>query len=50
MNLDRVFNILGLIVTVAMVTTILTRGSAAANIITAFGNAFSGSIRSAQGR
>lgn len=50
MNADRMFNILGMIVTVALVTTILARGSATASIITAFGNAFSGSIRSAQGR
>lgn len=50
MNLDRFFNLLGAIVTVALVTTILARGSNAARVITASGNAFSGSIRAATGR
>lgn len=48
--LDRVFNIAGSLVVVAGVTTVLMRGSAAAQVIAAIGNTFSGSIRAAQGR
>jgi hypothetical protein len=50
MNIDKIANILGAIVTVALVTTIVQNGSAAAGVITAFGNAFSHSIAAAQGR
>lgn len=49
MNLDRIFNVAGAIVTVALVTTIVRNGSSAANVITAIGNAFSSSLRAAQG-
>lgn len=50
MNLDRLFNLLGAIVTVALVTTILMRGSAAAQVVTSLANGFSSAIRNAQGR
>jgi hypothetical protein len=47
---EKVANIAGSIVTVALVTTVLMRGSAAAQVIAAIGNTFSQSIRAAQGR
>lgn len=47
---DKLFNLLGAIVTVTMVTTILVRGTAAAQVITSLGNAFTGSLKAAQGR
>ncbi len=50
MNLDRLANILGMIVVVAGVTTVLMRGTAAASVIRALGDGFSGSLRAAQGR
>lgn len=50
MNADRVFNIAGSIVTVALVTTVLMRGSQAAQVIRAVGDTFSGSMRAAMGR
>lgn len=46
---DRLFNVLGAIVTVALVTTIVSRNSSA-TVIKAMGNAFSGSIRAALGK
>lgn len=46
---DRIFNVLGAIVTVALVTTIVSRPQSA-QVIRAMGNAFSGSIRAAMGR
>lgn len=49
MNLDRFFNVLSAIVGVALVATIV--GSPrTAGIVRSFGNAFSGSLRAAQGR
>lgn len=50
MNFDRIFTIAASIVAVAMVTTILMRGSAAAQVVGAIGNAFAGALRAAQGR
>ncbi len=47
---DKVFNIAGSLVVVAGVTAVLMRGSAAAQVMGAIGNAFAGSIRAAQGR
>lgn len=47
MNLDRLFNVMGAIVTVALVTTVVMRGSDSAAVINAFGNAFSNAIRAA---
>lgn len=49
MNADKAINVLGAIVTVAMVTTIVSR-STSAQVIRAFGEAFSGSIRAALGK
>lgn len=45
---DRIFNVASLIVTVALVTTIVTH-PASADIIKGFGDAFAGSIRAALG-
>lgn len=50
MNADKVFNILGAIVTVAMVTTVVMRGSQSATVIKSLGDAFSGAIRASMGR
>lgn len=47
MNMDRVFNIAASIVTVALVTSVLMRGSQAAQVIRAVGDTFAGSIRAA---
>lgn len=49
MSFDKVFNIAGLIVGAAIVT-ILVSHKETANVIKALGNAFSGSIKVAQGR
>lgn len=49
MRFDDVFDVLGGIVLVAMATTIVSRPNTA-KVVTAFGNAFSGSIRAALGR
>ena len=49
MNLDKFFNILGAIVTVALVTVIVSSPQTA-QVIGAMGNAFTGSIRAAMGR
>ena len=46
---DKVFNVLGTIVTVALVTTIVSRPNSA-KVIKAMGDAFSGSIRAALGK
>lgn len=48
MKFDDIFDVLGGIVLVAMATTIVSRKTTA-GVITAFGNAFSGSIRAALG-
>lgn len=45
---NQLFNVLGAIVTVALVTTIVTRPNSA-TVIRAMGDAFSGSIRAALG-
>lgn len=49
MNADKAINVLGAIVTVAMVTTIVSR-STSASVIRAFGEAFAGSLRAAMGK
>ena len=49
MNLDKLFNLGAAIVGVAAITTIVARPTSA-GVITAFGNAFSGSIRAALGK
>lgn len=46
---DKVFNVLGAIVTVALVTTIVSRPTSA-SVIRAMGDAFAGSIRAALGK
>lgn len=50
MNLDKMFNVAGGILTVALVTTVLMRGSQAAQVIRAIGDTFSGSVRAAMGK
>ena len=49
MNMDRFFNVLAAIVGVALVATVVTSRQTS-GIIRSFGNAFSGSLRAAQGR
>lgn len=46
---DRLFNVLGAIVTVALVTTIVARANSA-KVIKALGDAFSGAIRASLGK
>jgi hypothetical protein len=46
---DKFFNVLGSIVTVALVTTIVAHPESA-KVITAMGNSFAGSIRAATGK
>lgn len=46
---DKAFNILGAIVTVALVTTIVSRPTSA-SVIKAMGDAFAGSIKAALGK
>lgn len=46
---DKMFNVLGSIVTVALVTTIVSRPTSA-SVIRAMGDAFGGSIRAALGK
>ncbi|UGC97984.1 hypothetical protein [Rhodococcus phage P19] len=48
MQTNTIVNVLGAIVTVALVTTIVSR-TESANVIRSFGDAFSGSIRAAMG-
>lgn len=49
MSLDRVFNVAGAIVGVAL-ATVLVASPNTARIVTSVGNAFSGSLRAAMGR
>ncbi len=49
MTADRLFNVLGSIVTVALVTTVVSSRNTA-GIVSAFGNAFAGSLKAAQGK
>lgn len=46
---DQLFNVMGAIVTVALVTTIVARPNSAV-VIRAMGDAFAGSIRAALGQ
>lgn len=46
---DKLFNVLGSIVTVALVTTIVSRPNSA-RVIKSMGDAFSGAIRAALGK
>lgn len=47
--MDKIANVMGAIVTVALVTTVVSR-STSANVIRAFGEAFSSSIRASLGQ
>jgi hypothetical protein len=47
-NLNSIVSVLGAIVTVALVTTIVSHKESA-SVVKAFGDAFSGSLRAAQG-
>ena len=49
MNLDKVFSIAGMLVVVAGVTTVVSH-PASAQVIRAIGDAFTGSLRAAQGK
>ena len=46
---DKIFNVLGSIVVLAIVTTLILPGRQTPAVINASGNAFSGAIRSAMG-
>ncbi len=48
MQVGRIFDIMGSIVTVAAITVIVTKPNTA-DVITAFGNAFSSSLKTAEG-
>lgn len=48
MRTETIINVMGAIVTVALVTTIVSHPQSA-NVITSLGNAFSGSIKAATG-
>lgn len=50
MQVNSIFGLAGAIVTVALVTTIVTRGKESAAVIKAAADGFSGSLRAAQGR
>jgi hypothetical protein len=50
MNGDKIAAILGSIVTVSLVTTILMRGTQAAQVFGAVANGFSQAMKTAQGR
>ena len=47
---EKIANIAASIVAVAMVTTVLIRGSEASQVVRATGDAFSGALRAAMGR
>jgi hypothetical protein len=49
MRTDTIINVLGAIVTVALVTTVVA-SPGSSGVITALGNAFSGSLKAAMGR
>ena len=49
MQTNTIINVLGAIVTVALVTTVVS-SPGSAGVITSLGNAFAGSLRAAMGR
>lgn len=49
MNLDKVFNLLGALVLVALVTTLVAHKNTA-KVVNAFGGAFNNSLKTAEGR
>lgn len=48
MNLDRIFNIVGAIVTVALVAVVVQNGTNTAKVVTSLANGFSNAINAAQ--
>lgn len=50
MSAQSITNLLASIVTVALITTVVSRGSQTATVIRAAGDAFAGSLRAATGR
>lgn len=48
MNADRVFTLLGSIVTVALVTTIAVNGTGVAKVVGSLGDFFTGSLKAAR--
>lgn len=49
MTTDRVFNLLGAIVTVGLVTVLVTNAAGTARLVNSLGSAFQGSLRTAMG-
>ncbi len=49
MQTNTIINVLGAIVTVALVTTVVSNANSA-NVVRALGDAFSGSIRASMGK
>jgi hypothetical protein len=47
--MNQVMNILGALVVVAGITTVVVNAGGSAQVLTAFGNAFKGSLMAAQG-
>lgn len=50
MNADKVFTLLGSIVTVALVTTVAVNGKGLSTVVSALGSFFTGSLKAAQGK
>lgn len=48
MNLDRIFNILGAIVTVSLVAVVVQNGTRTAQVVKSLGDSFSNAINAAQ--
>lgn len=48
MNLDRMFNLLGAIVTVSLVAVVVQNGSQTAQVISALSNGFANAVNAAQ--
>lgn len=49
-SIDKIVNVAGAIVTVALVTTLVRPGSQTASVVKAFGQSFSGALTAAMGR
>lgn len=47
---DKIFNVLGSIIVLATISTLVINASGTSSVISAFGNAFSGSLKTAEGR
>ena len=48
-NLDKVFNVAGAMVTLALVTVVISGAGDTAKVLSAIGEMFSGSLRAAMG-